>query len=140
MGTRGKKALKIMLKLVCENGYFLVMMSIISLTSSLGGTGLRAESIEGIGQNSAHSYKFSFLILDFFFKARKRNRRLLSLDGAQAPYKFVLIFARWSFSFRYIFLDFLHHLKDLPLPIVNVDSSSNEISNFIHVTEARYKR
>lgn len=134
MGTRGKKALKIMLKLVCENGYFLVMMSIISLTSSLGGTGLRAESIEGIGQNSAHSYKFSFLILDFFFKARKRNRRLLSLDGAQAPYKFVLIFARWSFSFRYIFLDFLHHLKDLPLPIVNVDSSSNEISNFIHVT------
>ena len=134
MGTRGKKALKIMLKLVCENGYFLVMMSIISLTSSLGGTGLRAKSIEGIGQNSAHSYKFSFLILDFFFKARKRNRRLLSLDGAQAPYKFVLIFARWSFSFRYIFLDFLHHLKDLPLPIVNVDSSSNEISNFIHVT------
>ena len=134
MGTRGKKALTIMLKLVCENGYFLVMMSIISLTSSLGGTGLRAESIEGIGQNSAHSYKFSFLILDFFFKARKRNRRLLSLDGAQAPYKFVLIFARWSFSFRYIFLDFLHHLKDLPLPIVNVDSSSNEISNFIHVT------
>ena len=93
MSARGKKALKIMLKLVCENGYFLVMMRIISLTSSLGSTGLRAKSIEGIGKNSAHSYKFSFLILGFLFKARKRNRRLLSLDGAQVPYKFVLFFS-----------------------------------------------
>ena len=126
MGSRGKKALKIMLKLVCENGYFLVMMRTISLTSSLESTGLRAESIEGIGQNSVHSYKFSFLILDFLFKARKRNRRLLSLDGAQAPYIFVLIFARRSFSFRYIFLDFLHHLKDLPLPTVGTGHGTTD--------------
>lgn len=134
MSARGKRALKIMLKLVCENGYFLVMMRIISLTSSLGSTGLRAKSIEVVGKNSAHSYKFSFLILGFLFKARKRNRRLLSLDGAQGLHKFVLIFASGlTFSFRYIFLDFLHHLKDLLLPIVNVDSSSKEISDFIHV-------
>ena len=72
MGTGGEKALKIMLKLVCENGYFLVMMRKINLISSLGGTGLRAESIEGIGKNSSHSCKFSFLILGLF-KARKRN-------------------------------------------------------------------
>ena len=73
MGTGGEKALKIMLKLVCENGYFLVMMRKINLTSSLGVTGLRAESIEGIGKNSSHSCKFSFPILGFLFKARKRN-------------------------------------------------------------------